>query len=121
MEKEQKYKKKNIHHFEIFISKVLKNISDSKGGITSNAKQQLNSFLCILAKNISQKALEITIYGKKKTISCKEIKSSIELLFPGYLLENSISEGEKAITTFKNNDHPFIICVFSCNFRIYYL
>ncbi len=104
MEKEQKNKKKNIHHFEIFISKVLKNISDSKSGITSNAKQQLNSFLCILAKNISQKALEITIYGKKKTISCKEIKSSIELLFHGSLLENSISEGEKAISVYKNNN-----------------
>lgn len=104
MEKEQKYKKKNIHHFEIFISKVLKNISDSKGGITSNAKQQLNSFLYILTKDISYKSLELAIYGKKKTISCREIKSSVEILLPGYLLENSISEGEKAITEFKNSN-----------------
>lgn len=103
-EKDQKYKKKNIHHFELFITKVLKNISETKSGITSNAKQQLNSFLCILVKDISEKAFEITTYGKKKTISYKEIKSSIEILFPGYLLENSITEGEKAVSVYQNSD-----------------
>ena len=41
-------KKKN-HFFEIFISKVLKNVSETCN-ITLNAKQQLNSFLFLLKK-----------------------------------------------------------------------
>ena len=38
--------KKKFHYFETFISKVLKQVSDN-AGITSNAKQQLNSFLIV--------------------------------------------------------------------------
>ena len=44
-------KKKKTRLFETYISKVLKQITD-KNGITSNCKQQLNSALCIIARNI---------------------------------------------------------------------
>ena len=94
--------KKKFHYFETFISKVLKQVSDN-AGITSNAKQQLNSFLCILAKYISKIAIELTIYGKKKTISDKEISNAIKIAISGGLLKNSILEGEKAVNVFKTN------------------
>ena len=94
--------KKKFHYFETFISKVLKQVSES-GGITSNAKQQLNSFLCILAKHISKIAIELTIFGKKKTISEKEISSAIKIVISGGLLKNSILEGDKAVSIFKIN------------------
>ena len=94
--------KKKFHYFEAFISKVLKQVSNNSG-ITLNAKQQLNSFLCILAKYISKIAFELTIYGKKKTISDKEISNAIKIIISGCLLKNSILEGEKAINVFKNN------------------
>ena len=95
--------KKKIHYFETFISKVLKQVSNN-AGITSNAKQQLNSFLCILSKYISKIARELTIYGKKKTISDKEICNSIKIVISGGLLKNSILEGEKAVNIFKDNN-----------------
>lgn len=94
-------KKKN-HYFEIFISKVIKQVSE-KCNITSNAKQQLNSFLCILAKKISSFAFELTIFSKKKTISHKEVSSSIKMILGDGVLKNSILEGEKAINKFKES------------------
>ena len=95
------FKKKN-HYFETFISKVLKQVSDN-AGITSNAKQQLNSFLCTLAKQISRIAKELTIHGKKKTISDKEISNSIKIVLSGGLLDNSILEGEKSVNIFNSS------------------
>jgi histone H2A len=95
------FKKKN-HYFETFISKVLKQVSDN-AGITSNAKQQLNSFLCTLAKHISRIAKELTIHGKKKTISDKEISNSIKIVLSGGLLDNSILEGEKSVNIFNSS------------------
>lgn len=96
-------RKKN-HYFEVFISKVLKQVSE-KTNITSNAKQQLNSFLCILCKYISNIANKLTISSKKKTISEKEIYNSIKLVLDYGLLENSILEGNKAVDAFKNSNN----------------
>jgi histone H2A len=95
--------KKKSHYFETFISKVLKQVSEN-AGITSNAKQQLNSFLCTLAKHISKIAKELTIHGKKKTISEKEISNSIKIVLSGGLLDNSILEGEKSVNIFNNSN-----------------
>jgi len=99
---EEKGKKKKTHFFEIYISKVLKQVSEDCC-ITSNAKQQLNSFLCFLSKYLSKIIIDLTIYGKKKTISDKEIINSLSLTVSGELLKNSIIEGEKAVENFKNN------------------
>ena len=100
---EENKKKKKNHYFEIFISKVLKQISKDSY-LTINTKQQINSFLCILCKYISQVAIDLTIYIKKKTISEKEISGSISMLITGELLENSITEGNKAVNNYKNSD-----------------
>ena len=91
---EEKTKKKKTHFFEIYISKVLKQVSENCG-ITSNAKQQLNSFLCFLSKYLSKIIIDLTIY--------KEIINSLSLTVSGELLKNSILEGEKAVENFKNN------------------
>ena len=68
MDEQKTIKKKKSHYFEIYITKVLKQISDNSG-ITSNCKQQLNSALCIITKHISNLALNIVALTKKKTIN----------------------------------------------------
>ena len=100
---EEKNKKKKNHYFEIYISKVLKQVCE-QSGITSNAKQQLNSFICYLAKHISKIVIELTTFGKKKTISEKEVSNAVSVILSGELLKNSIIEGEKAVFNFKNNN-----------------
>jgi histone H3/H4 len=99
MEEQQKHMKKKNHFFEIYIAKVLKNVS-SQNGITSNAKQQLNSFLCIFLKEISSMVTELTIISKKKTISVKEVKNALDIILFGELLNCCLSEGEKACDSF---------------------
>ena len=97
---EQKNNKKKSHYFEIYILKVLKQISIDSS-ITLNAKQQVNSAICIIAKHIASVVLNITIISKKKTVSDKEIKNGLSIILSGELLSNSIIEGEKAVVNFK--------------------
>ena len=56
-------KKKKPHFFEIYILKVLKQISYNSS-ITSNSKQQINSLLCILSKCISKKIMNLKCRNK---------------------------------------------------------
>jgi histone H2A len=102
MEEKTIVKKKKNHYFETYISKVLKQTTENCG-ITGNAKQQLNSFLCIFCKYISNIINRLTIIGKKKTISEKEIINALHVVLTGELLSNSLNEGEKSIISFKNN------------------
>lgn len=94
-------KRKKRRYFETYISKVLKSIS-SKSGITSNSKQQLNSVIYIVAKNISDKVIKLTQFSKKKTLSDKEVINAVKLLFSGELCKNSIIEGNKSLKNFNN-------------------
>jgi histone H2A len=96
-------KKKKSHMFETYISKVLKQISASNG-ITNNAKQQLNSSLCHIIKHISMLTVKLTMAGKKKTISLKEVENSLTLVLSGKLLENSFKEGQKSCDNISNNE-----------------
>ena len=96
-------KKKKSHMFETYISKVLKQISPSNG-ITNNAKQQLNSILCHIIKHISMLTVKLTMAGKKKTISLKEVENSLILVLSGKLLENSLKEGKKSCDNISNNE-----------------
>ena len=95
-------KRKKSRFFEIYISKILKNISDN--GITSNAKQQFNSVLCTIVTIITSKTIELTELVAKKTISEKEINNVLTLLLPFELAEKSIQAGIDAYKTFYSND-----------------
>ena len=63
-------KRKKTRFFETYISKVLKGLSTN--GITSNARQQLNSALCIITRKIASMSIHLTRMAKKKTLSEKE-------------------------------------------------
>ena len=74
-------RKKRTRYFETYIGKVLKKDSGSQiKGITSNAKQQFNSFLCILARIIVSHAVSLTELSQKRTISDKEIKNAVGMI-----------------------------------------
>jgi histone H2A len=88
-------KKKKSHMFETYISKVLKEIAPTNG-ITNNAKQQLNSALCHIAKHISSITLKLTVTGRKKTVSKREIENALKVVLSGKLLENAMKEGNKS-------------------------
>jgi len=96
----QKTKKKKTRFFETYISKVLKQVSDSNG-ITSNSKQQLNSALCLISRLIATTVITLTEMAKKKTMSEKEVKNALLILLPEQLAANAIIEGQKAVASFE--------------------
>ena len=91
--------KRKSQMFNIYISKVLKKISENSG-LTFQAKTKLNKFLNIISIEIGRRSISLTQFFNRKTLSCREIKSILTIIFTGKLLENSIKKGEKAINTF---------------------
>jgi histone H3/H4 len=94
-------KKKKSRFFEIYIPKIVKNISETNG-ITNNAKQQFNSVLCFVSKIISNKAYELSILAGKKTISEKEIRNTLKIILPENLSLSSIKHAENVLESFTN-------------------
>jgi histone H3 len=98
-----KNKRKKTRYFETYISKVLKNVSDDHG-ITANAKQQLNSAICIIAKILSSTATHLTIVSKKKTMSEKEVSNAVKIVFSGSLIETASKQAEEGLVKFKADE-----------------
>jgi len=94
-----KNKKKRTRYFETYISKLLKTISIDHG-ITANAKQQLNSAICFIAKIIANTSTHLTIISKKKTMSEKEVCNAIKLILSGTLATNANIQAEDSVTKF---------------------
>lgn len=91
-------KRKKSRFFETYISKVLKTIASN--GITANAKQQLNSAICIIAKTLCKTTTELTCVAGKKTVSVKEIHHAMSILFPCVLCEMCSNEAEQSVEKF---------------------
>ena len=96
-------RKKRSRVFETYISKILKSISPTNG-ITANSKQQLNSVLCTVSKLICDKVFALTEIAHKKTISEKEVKNAISVLFPSDIALSINNNGQTAIDNFNNKD-----------------
>jgi len=94
-------KKKKSRFFELYILKLLKNVSETHG-VTTNTKQQLNSILCFICKIISDKAYDLTIFAGKKTISEKEILNSLKLVLPENLCKTAIMKGKNYVDIFNS-------------------
>ena len=77
----------------------MKNIS-KPNGITSNAKQQLNSVLIMTSKMLSNKALTLTEVAHKKTMSEKEIQNAMSVLFPAEMFETLNTKAGEAMVKY---------------------
>jgi histone H3/H4 len=95
--------KKKSHYFEIYINRVLKQVSD-KNTFTLNAKQQLNSFICIFINRLASDINKLLKFVNKKICTPKEVAIIMNILVNGQLLKNCISEGEKAIQNYNSFD-----------------
>ena len=96
-------KKKKFRYYDSYISKVLKNI-ECYNGITSNAKQQLNSVLIILSRLFANRAIELTSMSKKRTLSAKEVENSVKTFLEGDLQRHAVKHGNDAVELFGNAD-----------------
>ena len=90
-------------HYETFIVKVLKDISQSSMKIKSSAKQHLNNILVFFSEILSKKSFELLELSERKTLTPFEIENSIRILLNGQLKTNSIQEAKRAIETYENS------------------
>ena len=87
-----KRRKKRKESYNIYIYKVLKQVHPDTG-ISRRAMGIMNSFIGDVFERIATEAGRLCRYNKKKTISSREIQTSVRLLLPGELATHAVSEG----------------------------
>jgi histone H2A len=98
----QKHRKKKFRFYDSYIPKILKH-SYENNGITCDAKQQLNSILCIFSKKIADITIQLTDISGKRTLSAKEVSSATEIFLSGELKQHAVAEGTKAVDHYSQN------------------
>ncbi len=92
-------KKRRMETFSIYIYKVLKQVHPETG-ISKKAMNIMNSFINDTFDRIAMESSKLVRYNKRRTLSSREIQTSVKLLLPGELAKHAISEGTKAVTKF---------------------
>lgn len=62
----------------------------------------MNSFVNDVFERIASEASRLTAYGKRSTLSSREIQTAARLILPGELAKHAVSEGTKAVTKFSS-------------------
>ena len=94
-----KNKRKAKRTFSIYVYKVLKQVHPDVG-ISTKAMSIMNSFVNDLFEKVASEASRLV---KNKTMSSREIQTSVRLLLPGELAKHAVSEGTKAVTKYTSS------------------
>ena len=95
----KKKKVKRKESYSLYIHKVLKQ-GHQDTGITTKAMGITNSFVSDIFERMAMKAYRLTKYGKKSTMSSREIQTAARLLLPGEVAKHAVSEDTKAVTKY---------------------
>ena len=98
----KKKKVKRKESYSLYIHKVLKQ-GHQDTGITTKAMGITNSFVSDIFERMAMKAYRLTKYGKKSTMSSREIQTAVRLLLPGEVAKHAVSEGTKAVTKYTSS------------------
>lgn len=85
-----------------YIYRVLKQVHPDVG-ISSKGMSIMNSFVNDIFDRIANEASRLSLQNKRKTISSREIQTSVRLLLPGELAKHAVSEGTKAVTKYTSS------------------
>ena len=91
--------KKRTETFSLYIYRVLKQVHPDTG-ISKRSMSIMNSFINDTFERIALESSKLVRYNKKRTLSSREIQTSVRLLLPGELAKHAVSEGTKAVTKF---------------------
>merc|ERR1719264_1786230 len=91
--------KKRTETFSLYICRVLKQVHPDTG-ISKRSMSIMNSFINDTFERIALESSKLVRYNKKRTLSSREIQTSVRLLLPGELAKHAVSEGTKAVTKF---------------------
>lgn len=84
----KKRTKKRNETFSMYIYKVLKQVHP-KTGISSKAMNVLNSFVEDQFTMVSKEAMQIAEYANSKTLTARDLVSTVRLVYPGELAKVS--------------------------------
>jgi histone H2B len=95
-------KKRSIQTYNSYIYKVLKQVHPDTG-ISKKGMSVMNSFINDIEERISAEGGKLARYNKSKTLTSREIQTSVRLLLPGELAKHAVSEGTKAVTKYTSS------------------
>lgn len=98
----KKRKRKRRETYGSYIYNVLKQVHPDVG-ISTNAMGIMNSFVNDIFERIAAESQRLTQSNNKRTISSREIQTSVRLLLPGELAKHAVSEGTKAVTKYTSS------------------
>ena len=87
--------------YSVYMYKVLKQVHLDTG-ISSKAMGIMNSFVNDIFERIAGEASRLVHYNKR-SITSREIQTTVRLLLPGELAKHSVSEGTKAVTKYTSS------------------
>ena len=85
-----------------YIYRVLKQVHPDVG-ISTKAMSIMNSFVNDLFERVASEASRLVQNNRTKTLSSREIQTSVRLLLPGELAKHAVSEGTKAVTKYSSS------------------
>jgi histone H2B len=95
----KKRARRRTETFALYIYKVLKQVHPEIG-ISRKAMSIMNSFINDTFDRIAVESSKLVRFNKRRTLSSREIQTSVKLLLPGELARHAISEGTKAVTKY---------------------
>lgn len=96
---DRKKAKKRAETFALYIYRVLRQVHPDIG-ISKRSMSIMNSFINDIFERICLEGSKLVRYGKKRTLSSREVQTAVRLLLPGELAKHAVSEGTKAVTKF---------------------
>eukprot|EP00434_Breviolum_minutum_P002508 symbB.v1.2.002219.t1/scaffold119.1/size318073/17 len=96
-------KKKKAPHYSGYLYKVLKSVHPELG-ISKRGMNIMNSFMNDIFDRIATESTRLLRLMSRRTLSGREVQTSVRLLLPGELARHSVSEGTKAVNKFFNQE-----------------
>ncbi|CAG9331497.1 unnamed protein product [Blepharisma stoltei] len=96
---DKKKVKKRGETFSLYIYRVLKQVHPDIG-ISKKSMNIMNSFINDIFEKVCVESSKLVRYGNKRTLSSREVQTSVRLILPGELAKHAVSEGTKAVTKF---------------------
>jgi len=94
-----KRKKQNTESYGIYIRKVLKQVHGDVS-ISKDAIAIMDRFVNDIFRKIAEEAGRLTKYSKKRTLTSKEMKTSVKLVLPEELANHAVCEASKSLNKY---------------------
>lgn len=92
-------KKQPRRNYSLYVYKVLKQIHP-ECGISKRGMNIMNSFMNDIFERMATEATRLLRTTKKRTLTYREVETSVRLMLPGELSKHAVSEGTKAVTKY---------------------